>query len=83
MPGIVTGLVMSFTMSLDDFIISYFTNGPSFQTLPVRIYSMTKRRVTPDIYALFTLIFVAILVLLILYNIAQAQGEKRINKKWL
>ena len=81
MPGIVTGLVMSFTMSLDDFIISYFTNGPSFQTLPVRIYSMTKRRVTPDIYALFTLIFVAILVLLILYNIAQAQGEKRINKK--
>lgn len=79
--GIVTGLVMSFTMSLDDFIISYFTNGPSFQTLPVRIYSMTKRRVTPDIYALFTLIFVAILVLLILYNIAQAQGEKRINKK--
>ena len=81
MPGIVTGLVMSFTMSLDDFIISYFTNGPSFQTLPVRIYSMTKRRVTPDIYALFTLIFVAILVLLILYNVAQAQGEKRMNKK--
>ena len=80
-PGIVTGLVMSFTMSLDDFIISYFTNGPSFQTLPVRIYSMTKRRVTPDIYALFTLIFVAILVLLILYNVAQAQGEKRMNKK--
>lgn len=82
LPGIVTGFVMAFTMSLDDFIISYFTNGPSFQTLPVRIYSMTKRRVTPDIYALFTLIFLAILVLLILYNIAQAKGEKRMNKKF-
>ncbi|MBE6700824.1 MAG: ABC transporter permease [Ruminococcaceae bacterium] len=68
MPGIITGLMMSFTLSLDDFVISYFVSGPQFQTLPLRIYSMTKRRVTPDMYALSTLMFVVILVLLILIN---------------
>ena len=50
--GIVTGFIMAFTLSLDDFVISYFTTGPDFQTLPLLIYSMTKRRVTPDMYAL-------------------------------
>lgn len=75
--GIVSGLMMSFTLSLDDFVISYFTQGPSFETLPIRIFSMTKKRVTPDMYALSTLIFVAILVLLILYNLAQTRGDKR------
>ncbi len=79
--GIVSGLMMSFTLSLDDFVISYFTQGPSFETLPIRIFSMTKKRVTPDMYALSTLIFVAILVLLILYNIAQNAGEKRSRLK--
>ncbi len=67
-PGIVTGMIMAFTLSLDDFVISYFASGPEFQTLPLRIYSMTKRRVTPDMYALSTLMFVAILILLILIN---------------
>lgn len=74
--GIITGLVMSFTLSLDDFIISYFTNGPSFQTLPIYIFSLTKKRVKPDMYALSTLIFLVILVLLILMNTAQARAEK-------
>ncbi|MCC8016378.1 MAG: ABC transporter permease [Clostridiales bacterium] len=55
--GIITGLIMSFTLSLDDFIISYFTNGPSFQTLPVYIFSLTKKRVKPDMYALSALVF--------------------------
>ena len=67
-PGIITGMIMAFTLSLDDFVISYFSSGPEFQTLPLRIYSMTKRRVTPDMYALSTLMFVAILILLILIN---------------
>ncbi|MFR6064796.1 MAG: ABC transporter permease [Eubacterium sp.] len=75
--GIITGLVMSFTLSLDDFIISYFTNGPSFQTLPIYIFSLTKKRVKPDMYALSTLMFVVILVLLILMNVAQARAEKK------
>ncbi len=77
MPGILTGLIMAFTLSLDDFIISYFSSGPGFQTLPIAIFSMTKKRVKPDMYALSALIFVSILVLLILYNIAQQKSEKK------
>ncbi len=77
MPGVFTGLIMSFTLSIDDFVISYFTSGPNFQTLPIKIFSMTKRRVTPDMYALSTLIFVSVLVLLILINVVQARSEKK------
>ena len=75
--GIITGCVMSFTLSLDDFIISYFTNGPSFQTLPIYIFSMTKKRVKPDMFALSTLMFVSILILLILMNIAQNRADSK------
>jgi spermidine/putrescine transport system permease protein len=75
--GIITGCVMSFTLSLDDFIISYFTNGPSFQTLPIYIFSMTKKRVKPDMYALSTLMFVVILILLILMNMAQNRADSK------
>ena len=77
LPYVITGCVMSFTLSLDDFIISYFTNGPSFQTLPIYIFSMTKKRVKPDMYALSTLMFISILVLLVLMNIAQSKAEKK------
>ncbi len=79
--GIVSGLMMSFTLSLDDFVISYFTQGPSFETLPIRIFSMTKKRVTPDMYALSTMIFVAILLLLVLLNVSQVRGEKKMSNK--
>lgn len=75
--GIITGCVMSFTLSLDDFIISYFTNGPSFQTLPIYIFSMTKKRVKPDMYALSTLMFIVILALLVLMNFAQNRTERK------
>lgn len=81
MTGIITGCVMSFTLSLDDFIISYFTNGPSFQTLPIYIFSLTKKRVKPDMFALSTLMFVVILALLVLMNIAQSNADKREAKK--
>ena len=81
MSGIITGCVMSFTLSLDDFIISYFTNGPSFQTLPIYIFSLTKKRVKPDMFALSTLMFVVILALLVLMNVAQSRSEKREAKK--
>jgi spermidine/putrescine transport system permease protein len=81
MPGIFTGMIMAFTLSLDDFVISYFTTGPNFQTLPIKIFSMTKRRVTPDMYALSTLMFLSVLVLLILINIAQSRAEKKKGEK--
>ena len=67
---------MSFTLSLDDFVISYFTCG-HYQTLPVVIYNMTKKTVKPDVYALSTLIFVVIFVLLIVYNMIQTKSEQR------
>jgi spermidine/putrescine transport system permease protein len=82
MPGIISGLMMAFTLSVDDFIISYFVSGTTSQTLPIRIFSMTKKRVTPDMYALSTLIFLAILVLLVVSNIitARSEGKKKSNK---
>ncbi len=81
MPGIISGLMMAFTLSVDDFIISYFVSGTASQTLPIRIFSMTKRRVTPDMYALSTLIFLAILALLIISNIISARGDKKLSRK--
>ena len=77
MPGIISGAIMAFTMSLDDFVISYFVYGPDFVTLPVEIYNYTKKPLQPKIYALFTLLFVMILVLMVVMNVLQARGEKR------
>ena len=81
LPGVISGLIMAFTLSLDDFVISYFTIGSGFETLPIRIYSMTKKRVTPDMYALSTLIFVSILVLLLLSNLASDKNREKMSKK--
>ena len=75
-PGIISGLLMAFTLSLDDFVISYYTNGTGFQTLPLKIFAMTKKTVKPDMYALSSLIFVTILVLLIVSNLIQSKTEK-------
>lgn len=77
--GIITGFIMAFTLSLDDFVISYFTCG-HYQTLPIVIYNMTKKSVTPDTYALSTIIFVAVFALLVLYNTIQTNSEKRTAK---
>ena len=83
MPGVLTGLIMAFTLSLDDFVISYFTSGNGFQTLPIRIYSMTKKTVTPKMYALATIIFFVILSLLLLSNFydEEAMNKRREKKK--
>lgn len=75
MPGIITGMVMAFTLSLDDFVISYFTSGTT-QTLPLAIYSMTRKIVSPEINALSTLLFTAILILLIMINVRQNRELK-------
>ena len=78
-PGIMTGFLMAFTLSLDDFVISLFTGG-SAQTLSVLIYSMTKKRVSPTINALSTLLFVSVLILLILANLGQIRSIKCANR---
>ena len=69
MPGVISGMVLAFTMSLDDFIISYFVGPTNFQTLPLLIYSMTKKTVKPDMYALSTIIIIAVFTLLLISNI--------------
>ena len=77
MPGILSGALMAFTMSLDDFVISYFVYGPAFITLPVEIYNYTKKPLQPKIYALFTLLFVVILLMMAVMNLLQASDERR------
>ena len=76
-PGIISGALTAFTMSIDDFIISYFTAGSSSQTLAMTIYGMTKKRVTPEINAISTLLFIVVIVLLAVTNIREAQQEKQ------
>ncbi|MBQ8370637.1 MAG: ABC transporter permease [Clostridia bacterium] len=77
MPGIVSGMIMAFTMSLDDFVISYYTTGSDFQTLPLMIFAMTKKTVKQDMYALSSVIFLTVLVLLLIVNIGQIRQEKK------
>ncbi len=78
--GIVAGLLMAFTLSFDDFVISYYTSGTDFVTLPVHIYSIVKRPIKPDVYALYSIIFVAILLFLIVYNIVLEKADKKGRK---
>ncbi|MBR2912882.1 MAG: ABC transporter permease [Oscillospiraceae bacterium] len=77
MPGIVSGFLMAFTYSLDDFVISYFTSGSTSQTLPITIYSMTRRKVSPEINALSTLIFLTVVIILIVKNIIETRAAKK------
>ena len=77
MPGIVSGAIMAFTMSLDDFVISYFVTGMDFITLPVEIYSYTKKPLQPKIYAMFSLLFLLILVLMVTMNLLELYGDKK------
>lgn len=74
MPGVLTGMIMAFTLSLDDFIISYFTSG-TVMTLPIAIYSMTRKIVSPEINALSALLFLVVLVLLLIINLRQNVRE--------
>lgn len=81
LPGVFSGFVMAFTLSLDDFVISYFVGSSSFQTLPLLIYSMTKKKVTPDMYALSTLVIVTVFALLIFSNVRAAKEAKKEGAK--
>ena len=78
-PGIVSGALTAFTMSIDDFIISYFTAGTSSSTLAMTIYGMTKKRVSPEINAISTLLFATVLVLLALINVRESRADKHVQ----
>ena len=76
MPGVISGAIMAFTMSLDDFVISYFVTGLDFITLPVEIYTYTKKQIHPKIYAMFTMLFLLIFVLMVVMNVLQLRQDK-------
>ncbi len=77
LPGVAAGFIMAFTMSLDDFVISYFVTGMDFVTLPVEIYNYTKKPIPPKIYAMFTLLFLLILALMIAMNLLQLRSDRK------
>ena len=82
MPGIINGMLIAFTMSIDDFVISYFTAGSKVQTLSMTVYSMTRKRISPEINAVSTLLFVSVLILLAIVNVREMRQE-RAHKKAL
>ncbi|MCI8335564.1 MAG: ABC transporter permease [Peptococcaceae bacterium] len=75
MPGVITGLLLAFTLSLDDFVISFFTTGSGVTNLSITIYSMTRRGVSPEINAISTLMFAVVLVLLVVINGRMSQDK--------
>ncbi len=74
-PGVLTGFFLAFTMSLDDFVITHFTKGPQINTLSTKIYTEVRKGIKPEIYALSTLMFIAVLLLLILINRRNAEKK--------
>ena len=76
LPGILSGFLMAFTMSLDDFIITHFTKGPGFDTLSTKIYTEVRKGIKPEMYALSTIIFVAVFILLLLVNRTPKEVKK-------
>lgn len=82
-PGILTGFLLSFTMSLDDFVITHFTKGVGIDTLSTKIYAEVRKGIKPEIYALSTILFVTVFVMLVLVNrgngIARGDGKKDIK----
>ena len=77
MPGVISGFLMAFTFSLDDFVVSYFTSGSTAQTLPLTIYAMTRRKISPEINALSTIIFAVVLIVLIVKNILERRNIRK------
>jgi spermidine/putrescine transport system permease protein len=77
-PGVLTGFLMSFTMSLDDFVITHFTKGAGVDTISTKVYTEVRKGIKPEMYALSTLLFVTVLVLLLLVNHRSAKQAKKI-----
>ena len=82
-PGIINGLLIAFTMSVDDFVSSYFTAGSSTANLAMRIYAMTKKRISPEVNAVSTLLFITVLILLVIINVREARQERAAAKQRL
>ncbi|MBE6988944.1 MAG: ABC transporter permease, partial [Ruminococcaceae bacterium] len=76
-PGIVTGAILAFTMSIDDFVISFFTTGGGVSTLSIEIYTMAKRGIKPEINALSAIMFLVVMTLLIIVNVRSSNAEKK------
>lgn len=83
MPGVLSGFLMAITYSIDDFIISYFNSGTTVETLPITIYSMTRKKVSPEINALSTIIFIVILAVLIIRNIISNYKLRKERQEYL
>ena len=84
LPGVFSGFLLAFTMSLDDFVITHFTKGPGVDTLSTKIYSEVRKGIKPEMYALSTLLFVSVLILLILINVSpnkKGGADKRLSVK--
>lgn len=81
LPGVISGMLMAFTLSLDDFVISYFVKGTGFETLPIYIYSAVKKGVRPTLYAANTIIIFAVLILLILINFVGKDNKDYKDKR--
>lgn len=89
MPGVISGFLLAFTMSLDDFVITYFTKGPGIDTLSTKIYSEVRKGIKPEMYSLSTILFATVLILLLLVNSSpsdrnagqEAQKAHRLSKK--
>lgn len=80
-PGVLSGFMLAFTMSLDDFVITHFTKGPGIDTLSTKIYTEVRKGIKPEIYALSTIMFVTVLVLLILINYSPEEKEETRKKR--
>ena len=80
LPGVISGFIMAFTLSVDDFVISYFTSGSKSQTLSIVIYSMTRKRISPKINALSTIMFLTVFAMLLIVNLWQIRSEKKDKK---
>jgi len=81
MPGIINGMIIAFTLSVDDFVISYFTAGGNVMTLPMKIFAMTRRRISPEINALSTILFLTVLVLLVVINVREVRQEDKLKRR--
>ena len=80
-PGVLSGFMLAFTMSLDDFVITHFTKGPGIDTLSTKIYTEVRKGIKPEIYALSTIMFVTVLVLLLLINYSPKESEETTARK--
>ena len=82
MPGIINGMIIAFTLSIDDFVISYFTAGKNVMTLSMKIFSMTRRRVSPEINALSTILFLTVLTLLLVINFRESRQKEKTKRSY-